>query len=390
MKSNTLTGWLAQLTVGLLLACANPLRAADPIILIQKYANGSIPLYISGFSGEVDSTLRFDLAIAGFDLVSEDKAAFLLSGSNNGRVEGRLIVRASKQQIVGKAFTGDNLRRLAHALADEVVLAATQVKGIAQTRIVFKVDTGPNSEIYIADYDGHNPIQVTHDNTIVAAPTWAPGHRTVFYTSYKLGNPDIYAHELSTGSRRVVAGYSGLNTSAAISPDGRRMAMILSKSGSPDLWVSDVDGKNLKQLTATREDESSPCWSPDSSTICFVSRMSGRPALYTVSASGGAPSRLRTSGVSNVTEPDWSPDGKTIVFTSQGGGFNICTVPAGGGEATPITSGEDPSWAPNSRTVIFAHRVQGKRVLSLLDVPTKRVKDIQQVSGSCSQPDWAK
>jgi Tol biopolymer transport system component len=95
-------------------------------------------------------------------------------------------------------------------------------------------------------------------------------------------------------------------------------------------------------------------------------------------------------GAGSVTEPDWSPDGKTIVFTTMRSNFEICTVPAQGGEVTTLVSGEDPSWAPNSRTVVFTRRLKGKRVLSLLDVPTKRVKDVAQSLGSCSQPSWAK
>ena len=33
------------------------------------------------------------------------------------------------------------------------------------------------------------------------------------------------------------------------SPDGRRVAMILSRSGTVDLYVGDIDGGNLKRLT---------------------------------------------------------------------------------------------------------------------------------------------
>ena len=47
-------------------------------------------------------------------------------------------------------------------------------------------------------------------------------------------------------------GYSGLNTSAAVSPDGSKVAMILSKSGSPNVWVCNADGTDLKQLTTTQ------------------------------------------------------------------------------------------------------------------------------------------
>jgi TolB protein len=266
-------------------------------------------------------------------------------------------------------------------------------KGIGQTKIAFKVEQGGSSEIYIADFDGHNAQAVTSDNSIVAAPAWVPGKLALYYTSYKLDNPDLFYHDLTTGERPPVARHSGLNSSAAPSPDGRKVAMILSKSGSPDVWVADADGSNLKQLTTTPEDESSPCWSPDGQWICFATKINGRRMLAKVPASGGPMERVATAGVSNPTEPDWSPDGKWIAFTRQTASeFDICIVPAGGGIATLLVGGEDPSWAPNGRTLIFARRVGYRYVLSLLDVPTKQYKDVSRISGSTSssQPSWAK
>ena len=349
-----------------------------------------IPISLTGFSGEVQSALKFDLEIAGFNFVNESQAAYLVSGSNNGRVEGRVVDRVTKASLLAKAYSGDNQRRLAHALADDIVMAITKKQGIAQGKIVFKVDTGSQSEIYVSDYDGYNAVKVTADGSIVAAPCWQTGKRALLYTTYKFGLPTIVRHDLGSGERDFVARYGGLNTSPTVSPNGRRVAMILSKAGSPDVFVSDLDGSNLKRLTETREDESSPCWSPGGDTLCFASRLTGRAQLYTVSASGGTMRRLSTSGVANATEPDWSPDGKSIIFTSLMGSFNLCTVPAGGGNAVVLVEGEDASWAPNSRHVIFTRRAGNRRVLSLLDVQTKRVKDIKQVSGSCSQPGWSR
>jgi TolB protein len=387
------------LILAVLLGLAPVLSSAaaevDTINLIRVQGANQVrlvPISLSGFSGEVDSVLKFDLTIAGFTNSSPEQAQFLVSGSNNGSVQGKVTDRMNKAVVLSKAYSGGSLRTQAHALADDIVLALLHQPGVAQTKIAFKVVNGGSSEIYLADYDGHNPIALTQDHSIVAAPCWMPGKRVIFYTSYKLNNPDIYSHDLSTGERKIVARYTGLNTSAALSPDGHKVAMILSKGGSPDVYVGDLDGGNLRQLTHTKEDESSPCWSPDSRTICFVSRLRGKPELYTMPAAGGAMTRLSTVGAGSSTEPDWSPDGKTIVFTvTRGTGFEICTVPAQGGQVEELVSGEDPSWASNSRTVVFARRLGGgRRALSLLDVPTKQVKNIIQLSGSVSQPSWAK
>jgi len=72
------------------------------------------------------------------------------------------------------------------------------------------------------------------------------------------------------------------------------------------------------------------------------------------------------------------------------GGFEICVVPSQGGNVTELVPGEDPSWSPNSRTLIFSRRSGGGH-LSLLDVPTKQVKDVPRISsGENSQPSWAR
>ncbi len=367
---------------------APAVRADDPVIIDSNY-KAAVPFHMSGFTGVAESALKFDFEVAGFKFVPADQAKFTLSGKNNGSLEGRLFDSAGGA-LVQKAYGSPNMRANAHALADDVIFAIRHEKGVFQTKIAFRVESQGESEVAIADYDGHNVEFVTRDRSIVQGPSWVPGAFQLVYTSYKSGFPGIYFQDLSNGARRVLAQYPGANFSPAVSPDGRHMAMILSKTGNVDLFVSNIDGSGLRQLTHSKEDESSPCWSPDSSTICFVGRYGGRAALWTIPAGGGQPVRLLTAGVLNTTEPDWSPDGKTIAFTCYMGEFNICTVPAAGGEAKILVSGQDPSWAQNSRTVIFTRQEGYRRHLSLLDVPTKTVKDMEAVSGSCSQPSWAR
>lgn len=380
--------WAMSIALTLLVQGAE----GDRIIIDKTGGTRTIPISIKGYTPEAERVLTFDLEVMGFRVVPEADAQYTLNGkSDAGQVEGRLNDKISKAQLLAKAYTGGNTRSQAHALSDEIVETILRVPGIARTKIAFKGDSGANSEVFISDYDGYNPIQATMDRSIVAAPAWVPKRLMLFYTSYKSGYPDIYAHSLDSGERSIVSRYPGLNTGAAISPNGQRLAMILSKSGSPDVYVANLDGSGLVQLTKTKEDESSPGWSPDGSQICFAARLNEVRALYVIPSSGGSMRRIRTEGALNPSEPDWSPDGQWIAFTSQTrAGFDICVVPAGGGTAEIICAGEDPSWAPNSRTIIFTKRISGKRTLSLLDVPTRKVKDTAQFSGSRSQPSWAK
>ena len=398
MKRHRLDLLKIAITV-VLVAAAGICSAQDSgTIVIPKHTTPPgltppIPVSLEGFSGEVADVLKFDLYVQGFSFVAPDAAQYQISGNNSGNVTGSITDRVAKRAILPpRIYTGTSPRRQAHAFADDVVLAITGKKGVGQTRIAFKSQQPDGTgEIYVSDFDGHNYLPVSTDKCIVAAPAWVPGRHALCYTSYQPGNPDIFYHDLTTGQRRILAGYSGLNNSAAVSPDGSKVAMLLSKSGSPNVWTCNLDGSGLKKLTSTEEDWS-PCWSPDGKWICYATKINSRRVLAKVPAGGGEVQVIQTRGTANPTEPDWSPDGKWIAFTSQMGDFNICIVPAdGGADPVVLVTGEDPSWSPNSRTLVFGRRTgSGRYVLSVLDVFTKQDKDVTSVSGSDSEPAWEK
>jgi TolB protein len=386
---------IALRTLVFLMLGAVVLLAQEEIPIIKDIAPGSTkPVWVnlSGISGEAAQVLQFDLYVQGFGFTNAESAQYLISGSADGNLQARATDRFNKSTLVAKAYSGASLRRQVHAFADDFVKALNG-KGIAQSKIAFKGETGGgNGEIFISDFDGFGVQPVTADNTIVAAPCWVPRHMALYYTSYKKGNPDIFFHDLSSGARSTFAAYGGANISPAASPDGSKIAMILSKDGWTDLYVANADRSGLKRLTKSPQDESSPCWSPDGQWICYAAKDHERRALKKISVNGGEPQVIQTGGAGNPTEPDWSPDGKWIAFTVQFRDFAIFVVPASGGTAIQLAEGEDPSWAPNSRTLAIVRRQGGHYSLALLDMPTKQVKDVSRISGSNSQsqPSWAR
>jgi len=385
------------LTIGLAALALTGARAQETPINIESTINipGQVkPVLIAldGFTGEAAAVLNFDLYVQGFKVVSPEAAQYLIHGTGADSLAGTVTDKIAKRVVLSRSYNGASLRRQAHAFADDIVqtIQNTQ-KSIGQTKIAFKSQSASGAgEIYIADFDGYAAQAITTDGAIVAKPAWVPGKLALYYTSYARGNPDIYYHSLSSGQRRMVAGYSGLNTGAAVSPDGSKIAMILSKAGSPNVWVCNANGSDLKRLTTGIED-SSPCWSPDGQWICFATKIASRRRLAKVSVNGGPVQTLNTAGVSNPTEPDWSPDGKWIAFTRQAGDFDICVMAADGSlPVIVLVAGQNPSWAPNSRTLVFNHEIGHRQVLSVLDVLTKQYKDCVRTAGSNSQPAWAR
>jgi TolB protein len=378
---------------------------ADPnsngaLRVVGDARNKLIPMALKGYDGEVARVLKFDLEVMGCKIVPEGDAAYLLVGGNRNSVNGILKDTAGNPGF-NRRYNGGNLRQQAHALSNDVIKAITGLGGIAHTRIIYKMKTGARAyEVFISDYDGHQPVALTSDNALTEAPRWAPGNKEVFYTSwYTIGgveNTTVIRHNMKTRARTVFSRFKGLNTGGAVSPNGE-VAMVLSRGINPDIWVApagwdfllDKAGSKLRQMCKTKESESGPAWSPDGRWLCFATRARGRRMLVKVAAAGGNMIKIPTPGAINPTDPAWSPDGKFIAFTSQTGKyFNIFVAPATGGKAELIAAGEGPSWALNNRNLIFTRRGVNKRMLAIVDVPTKQVKMLPAFSGSASQPDW--
>jgi TolB protein len=369
-------------------------RAAETIgELTRDLVPGNTPpiwLNITGLGGEALRVLQFDLYVQGFNFTNADNAQYLIKGTSNGDLQGWVTDRVNKNPLVSNTYKGAALRQLVHAFADDFVSKLDR-QGIARTRIAANVETKSGySEIYLADFDGANEDAVTRDGSLAAGPSCVPGTqgKALCYTSFKLGSPAIFYHDRARGVRNRIAWYGGSNLSPAVSPDRRRVAMILGKDAMTDLYVADIDGGNLRRLTRSKEDESGPCWSPDGNWICFATRNDKeRRVLCKIAPTGGSAQLIKTPGIQGPSEPDWSPDGQWIAFTAQMGGFQICVLKVDTGEVTPLVAGEDPSWSPNSRTLVFMQRGR----LSLLDVPTKQVKDVARISsGANNQPSWAR
>src|ERR1051325_1443029 len=324
-----------------------------PTITVSK--GDKINLIVSTLTGGEGATatkvLQNDLTLSGYFVLS-GTATYTAKGSATGGSLQGLVVDHNGGTALSKSYTGST-RDNAHRFANDIIETLTNNKGLATSKIAFIATRSGKKEVYVADYDGSNARQLTHDGVISVHPSLSPDGRRLAYTGYQSGYPDVYAIDLGSGARNRIVNFPGTNSGAAFSPDGNRLALTVSKDGNPELYTVSAGGGSARRLTRTRGVESGPSWAPNGDEIVYSFDDGHGPQLYRISAGGGSGSQIST-GRGYCTEPNWSPDGKKIAFNVRGGGeFQIAIVDVGGGGSRSVSSGENPVWGADSRHVIF-------------------------------------
>ena len=259
-------------------------------------------------------------------------------------------------------------------------------------RIVLVGNRTGKKELYLCDGDGGGVRQLTGEGRIAIGPNWSPDGNSIVYTSYMRDFPDICRIDLIRSRRETLASYGGLNTGAAISPDGKDLALILSKDGNPELYIKNIRSGKLTRLTnSPRAAEASPSWSPDGSQLVYASDQIGigRPQLYIISREGGTPRRISNRGTENVA-PDWGANGLIACSSRNGGQYVIAVIQPSSGQTTYLVSDganyEDPSWAPDGRHIVASRTVNYQSSIYLLDTVSDRPVALLQGSGSWYSP----
>ncbi|HVN86379.1 MAG TPA: Tol-Pal system beta propeller repeat protein TolB [Candidatus Binatia bacterium] len=338
-----------------------------------------------------------------FDNWSVIGALALVKGSvqsvgNDLTVEARLFDVYQRRQLVGRRYRGDSptqVRRIANRFADEIMAQFTGERGPFDSRIAFVSTRGGRfKNLYVMSLDGGDLLQVTSGKTLDLSPSWSIDNRSLLYTSYKRGNPDLYSLDLIASRETRLSAEKGLNLGGKWSPDGSRLAVALEDKGNSDIFLLDRDGKVIRRLTDHWGIDVSPSWSPDGQHLAFCSDRSGVPQIYIINADGTGVHRVSTEGNYN-TSPAWSPKGDRIAYTGRAGGrFNVFTVKVDGSETQQLTSGqgsnEDPSWAPDGRYIVFSSTRTGAALLYVMDRTGTSQVALTHGSGDDTSPTWSR
>jgi Tol biopolymer transport system component len=194
-------------------------------------------------------------------------------------------VRTMESDIWRAEVSGQNRSRPAVKL-----IASTRPDYNAQyspdgSRVAFSSDRSGNTEIWVCNDDGANPVQLTSLGTHSGTPRWFP--------------------------------------------DGRRIVFDSQKDGQFEIYVIDTETRVPRRLTSDPKDDITPCVSHDGKWIYFTSIRSGRWEVWRMSAEGGDAVQVTHQGGAIPFE---SADGKVVYYQKTLGDSDVWQIAVTGGE----------------------------------------------------------
>lgn len=308
----------------------------------------------------------------------------------------RLFDTFNTKLLVGKIYTGpsDQIRRMIHMFCSEIAYILTGNSGLFNSKIAFVSTVDGNKEIFSCEFDGHNPVQLTHHKNISLSPALSSDGQWLAYVSYAKGKPDIYIQNILE-KRGAIVNLEGSNLSPDWMPGKLNLVAALSFSGDQEIYLLTIKGEIIKRITRSGGIDVSPKFSSDGRKIAFTSNRGGTPQIYVKDLATDDEKRITFNGRYN-TSPAWSPDGKKIAYVGiEKNQIDIFVINVESGLPVQLTmnqkDNENPSWSPDGSMIVFTSTREGG--LSRLFVMTAAGTDQRRLltlTGKQSQPYWSR
>lgn len=382
-------------------------QVSAPIVSFEQ-SQTQVPLK---HPGQVDELRKRQIYYMVKGVVNEGKLSAVVFSLGGNR-----LYQAEALNLTGRLSED---RQRMHELADFIHLTLFDQPGIATSKLLYTLRR-PNpapggepwiSEVWIADWDGKNQRQVTHENAYCVTPSFFPAAAAGYaaqhflYVSYRTGQPKIYIGSTSEQRSQRLTYLRGNQLMPVMNPERTLIAFISDAAGSPDLFLQAFSaeagplGKPVQFYSYPRATQASPTFSPDGRRLAFVSNKDGSPRIYVTDVPEQGVRRTRpdvtliTRANSESVSPCWSPDGNKLAYSSRiRGTRQIWVYDFATGQEIQLTDSpghkENPSWAPNSQHIVYNTEDGDNAELYLIDIHNKRPQKLSSGPGQKRFPSW--
>ena len=158
------------------------------------------------------------------------------------------------------------------------------------------------------------PVKVISSSRGQEEPRISPDGKRIAFLSARSGNPEIWVADSDGSDLIQLTSFGGPTTGTPRwSPDSRRIVFDSRASGHVELYVVDADGGPARRLPTDTPDASDPSWSHDGRWIYFfVSEQ--KKGIWKVPAEGGTAIQL-TADEGNLAQESF--DGSRVFYITE-------------------------------------------------------------------------
>jgi len=172
----------------------------------------------------------------------------------------------------------------------------------------------------------------------------------------------------------------------AVSPDGRRVAIVLRRGEKSTLHLATAEGSEFQPLGESIDIKGAADWSRDGQWIVTGGSDTHGPGVFKIPVNGGMPVRLTTGLASN---PMWSPAGNLIVYTGGAVGFfaPLLAVRPDGTPVKPpsievLREGVRVRFLPDGSGLVYLQGLPSAQNLWMLDLATMKTKELTHLNNA--------
>jgi Tol biopolymer transport system component len=182
--------------------------------------------------------------------------------------------------------------------------------------------------------------RLTNDSGVTQNPAISRDGKLVAYVSDRNGNTDLWVQQVDGGDPVQLTRDTGICRYPAFSPDGSRV-LVTCGTDRAVVYVVPTLGGPPRRIG----DGEWARFSPDGSQISYVTALGAGVSPSTISiaaTNGGAAPRHVKSAKTFISPPVWHPDGKNLIVANVSGEreFDWFVVSADSGAATPTGAGD--------------------------------------------------
>ena len=185
---------------------------------------------------------------------------------------------------------------------------------------------GGESHVWVKELDAGPQSKLTFQGAVNVRPAWTPDGAEVAFISSRTGNRDVYRRRADAAtSAEEVLDVDGVVQEVEYSRDGAWMVVRIGE----DIYVQSTDpGSELTPLMAEPAVETSPAISPDGRWIAYASDESGERVVY-VRPFPNVNDGKFTVSLRSASSPRWAPDGSELYYKTTDGQFMAAEIISG-------------------------------------------------------------